>query len=288
MDKSLSESNLPPEEIYDSPLSYVSQRVKKRREDDLDVFREDMINTIKSMLLKQELELKKITPTLMEIKQTNTSIENSVAAITEQNEELKRKIEQMEIQAKKDKEYITILEDKVEDLQRDSRKANIEIKNVPKQAKETKEDLLNMVLCLTKNVNSEMVKSDVRDIYRIKRKKQNNREVITNTPIIVELSSTILKTEVLKKCKTYNTRNKVKLCAKHLGFKNNEDIPIFVSEQLTAKGSRLHFLARDLVKSKGYKYCWTAYGKVYVKKNDESPTHIIRSESQVQSFMQIA
>lgn len=287
MDKSLSESNLA-EDIYDSPLSYVSQRIKRKREDDLDAFREDMINMIKAMLLNQEIELKKITPTLMEIKQTNANIENSVASITEQNEEFKRKIEQMEIQARKDKEYITILEDKIEDLQRSSRKSNIEIKNVPRQTKETKEDLINMVLCLSKNVSSEIEKSDIRDIYRIKGKKQGNRQTTSNTPIIVELSSTILKTEVLKMCKSYNKRNKVKLCAKHLGFKNNEDIPVFVSEQLTAIGSRLHFLARDLSKSKGYKYCWTAYGKVYVKKNDESPTHIIRSESQIQSFMQEA
>lgn len=285
MDKSLSESNLSKqEERSDSPLIYVSQRVKRRREDDLDAFREDMIDMIKSMLLTQEMELKKITPTLMEIKLTNSNIENSVAAITLQNEEFKRKIEQMEIQAKKDKEYITFLEDKVEDLQRGSRKSSIEIKNVPKQMKETKEDLINMVECLTKTVNSEVAKSDIRDIYRIKGKKQG----MTNTPIIVELSSTLLKTEVLKMCKSFNTKHKVKLCAKHLGFKINEETPIFVSEQLTAKGSRLHFLARDLTKSKGYKYCWTAYGKVYVKKHDESPTYMIRNESQIQSLMQEA
>ncbi|XP_075971054.1 uncharacterized protein LOC142985825 [Anticarsia gemmatalis] len=284
MDKSYSESNLAnQDERLESPLSYISQRVnKRRREDDFDAFREEMIATIKSMLLTQETELKKITPTLMEIKLTNANIENTMAAISLQNEEFKRKIEEMELQAKKDKEYISILEEKVEDLQRGSRKSNIEIKNVPKQLKETKEDLIEMVVCLTKTVNNEITKSDIRDIYRVKGKKQG----MTNTPIIVELSSTILKTEVLKMCKSYNTRNVGKLSAKHLGLKNNVDVPIFVSEQLTAKGSRLHFLARDLAKSKGFKYCWTAYGKVYVKKRDESPTYLIRSESQIQSLMQ--
>lgn len=284
MDKSLSESNLASqEERCDSPLS-MTQRAKRRREDELVVFREDMIQMIKSMLLTQEMELKKITPTLNEIKLTNSLIENSVAAITLQNEEFRRKLEQMEIQSKKDKEYITILEDKVEDLQRSSRKSNIEIKNVPKQTKETKEDLINMVKCLTDTVNIAVAKSDIRDIYRVKGKKQG----MSNTPIIVELSSTILKTEVLKMCKLFNNKHKAKLCAKHLGFKSSEESPIFVSEQLTAKGSRLHFLARDLAKSKGYKYCWTAYGKIYVKKHDESPTYVIRSESQIQSLMQEA
>ncbi|KAJ8730196.1 hypothetical protein PYW07_017234 [Mythimna separata] len=278
MDKSLSESNL-----TTPPNDYVALRGgRRRREDELEELKEDMINIIKSMLLVQENELKKITPTLMEIKRTNSNIESSVAYLTAQNEELKKKMEQMECQAKKDKEYITILEEKVEDLQRGSRKSNLEIKNVPKKLQETKEDLINMVLCLTKNINCEIAKRDIKDIYRIKGKRQG----ATNTPIIVEISSSLLKTDILKMCKAHNVKQKVKLCAKHLGFKNNEDTPIFVSEQLTAKGARLHFLARDLVKSKGYKYCWTAYGKIYVRKNDESPTYIIKSEAQIQALMQ--
>lgn len=287
MDKSLSESNLADQYSDKSvtPPNYVSLRTvqsKRRRQDDLEELREDMINTIKSMLLTQEMELKKITPTLMEIKQTNSNIENSVIALTAQNEEFKRKIEQMESQAKKDQEYITILEEKIEDLQRSSRKSSIKIKNVPKQVKEIKEDLIDMVLCLTKNINSEVAKPDIRDIYRIKGKRQNSG----NTPIIVEFSSTILKTDVLKMCKSYNIKHKAKLCAKHLGLRSNEDVPIFVSEQLTAKGARLHFLARDLAKSKRYKYCWTAYGKVYVKKQDDSPTVVITNEYQIQALMQ--
>ena len=283
MDKSLSESNLigkSSDDTHLTPPNFVSQRGKRRREDDFDVLKEDMISMIKSMLLVQENELKKITPTIMEIKQTNANIESSVAYLTAQNEEFKKKIELMEIQGKKDKEYITILEEKVEDLQRCSRKCNIEIKNVPKQPKESKEDLINMVLNLTKNVKCETAKSDIRDIYRVKGKKQGTM----STPIIVEISSTLLKTDIIKSCKAYNIKYKSKLCANHLGLK--VDTPIYVSEQLTAKGARLHFLARDLVKSKGYKYCWTAYGKIYVKKQEESPTYIIKTESQVQALMQ--
>lgn len=287
MDKSLSESNLA-DQCSDNNVTppnhtcFRTVQTKRRRQDDLEEFREDMINTIKSMLLTQEMELKKISPTLLEIKQTNSSIESSVIALTAQNEEFKRKIEQMESQAKKDQEYICLLEEKIEDLQRNGRKSNIEIKNVPRQARETKEDLIDMVLCLTKNINNEIAKPDIRDIYRIKGKRSSSG----NTPIIVEFSSTILKTDVLKMCKAYNTKHKTKLCAKHLGLRRDEDNPIFVSEQLTAKGSRLHFLARDLAKSKQYKYCWTAYGKVYVKKQDESPTLVIKNEYQIQALMQ--
>lgn len=274
MDQSLAANITPP--------NFVSQRSsKRRREDDLEGFKKEIISMIKSMFATQENEIKKIASTLKEIKETNLNIENSMAFLTKQNEEFKKKMEEMEIQAKRDKEYIILLEDKIEDLQRGSRKSSIEIKNVPKYNKETKENLIDMVVSLSKNINCEIKKTDICDIYRIKGKKQGTN----NTPVVVEMSSTILKTDVLRMCKSFNIKHKEKLCAKHLGFKSDGDQPIFVSEQLTAKGARLHFLARDLTKSKGYKYCWTAYGKVYVKQHDDTPAILIKNESQVQALM---
>lgn len=71
--------------------------------------------------------------------------------LTSQNEEFRRKIESLESQAKKDREYISILESKVEDLQRTSRKASVELKNVPKKPQESREDLLNIVTCLSRS-----------------------------------------------------------------------------------------------------------------------------------------
>lgn len=47
-----------------------------------------------------------------------------------------------------------MLEDKIEDLQKRQRKSNLEIKNVPKQWNESKEDFVKMVLCLFKYVGA--------------------------------------------------------------------------------------------------------------------------------------
>ncbi|CAH2092474.1 unnamed protein product [Euphydryas editha] len=133
-------------------------------------------------------ELQKITSVIMDIKESNINIEKSVEFLSEQNAELHRKIEKLQQESKKDKEYIALLEDKVEDLQRGYRKCNLEIKNVAKNnPKETKEDLINMVLCLSNAIDCDIKKTDIRDIYRVQNKKvaKNNG----STPIIYNIIS---------------------------------------------------------------------------------------------------
>lgn len=282
MNKSLSNPNIS-EQMDHTPPNFVFKRNKRGREheydSDLSAFKDEM----KALMSAQHDELQKIYPTLMEIKNSNSNIENSVAFLTKQNEELKNKLQQLEVQARKDQDYITILEDKVEDLQRLNRKASIEIKNAPKITKESKEDLIKMVECLAKAITCDFDKSDISDIYRVKSKRDETK----SGPIIVEMTSVIKKTEFLKMSKAFNIKHKEKICAKHLGFTINEYTPIFISEQLTAKGARLHFLSRDLAKSKSYKYCWTAYGRVYIRKDENSPIIVVKSESQVTNLMQL-
>lgn len=284
--RSVSESNITQEFL--SPV-YVSQRTKRAREPDCEVdfnaFREEVKKMISSMLAAQSSDIKKIFPTLSEIKTSNNNIEKSIAFLSAQHEELKNKIDLMEIQAKKDKDYITILEDKIEDLQRENRKMNVEIKNVPHMPQESKEDLIKMVGHLSETIGCKVEKHDIKDIYRIRAK--NKKVEAKNQPIIVEMSSSIQKADFLKMAKSYNTRHKEKLCAKHLGITVNRDTSIFTCEQLTAKGARLHFLARDLARTKQYKFCWTAYGRVYVRKDENSRIIIIKNEAQVNSLMNL-
>ncbi|XP_013173848.1 PREDICTED: uncharacterized protein LOC106122445 [Papilio xuthus] len=229
----------------------------------------------------QEDELKKIAPTLLEIQQSNRNIESSIAFLSAQNEEYRKKIEKLERQAQEDKKYVTLLEEKIEDIQKSMRKTCFEIKNVPKKDKESKEDLIEMVTNLTKNIGCDVDKNHIKDIYRVRGKKDGAR----NTPIIVETTSTILKNDILKMSKSFNIRHKTKICAQHLGLRNGEDVPVYVTENLTPKSARLYFLARDLVKSKSYKFCWTAYGKVYVRKDENSAIILISNESQIQPLI---
>lgn len=288
LNRSMSDTEVNTAGTHKTPPNYVFQRVKRSRDDmddsltkELNDFKEEIKKMLSSFNEKQEKETQKINLKLLEIQQSNTHIEKSIAFLTAQNSDLQEKINRLEMQSKEDKKYIFTLENKIEDMQTESRKSNLMIKNVPRKNGETKEDLLEMTTCLFANIQSNIKKNDIKDIYRVRGKTAEKQ----NTPIVVEIGSTILKTETLKLAKAFNTKHQNKLSCKHMGLKSQEDTPVFISEHLTAKSSRLHFLARDLTKAGIYKFCWTAYGKVYIKKDENSPTIIIRTEEQVHKLL---
>lgn len=266
-----------------TPPSYVFARNKtKSCENNLSKefaeFKSEMKCMFNDWIIQQENQLTKITPTLLTIQQSNSSIENSITFMSAQFDEMKRKIDSMEIERKKDKEYIIILEDRIEELQRGSRKTCVELKNVPKLPNETKENLVGIMLQLATSTGASLSKGEIKDIYRVQGKPDSNKSIIT------ELSSTIIKNELLRVTKKFNATNKnAKLNASHLGFQNNHS-PVFLVEQLTPKASWLYYLARDLARVKGYKYCWTSYGKVYLRKDDSSPIIQLKNETQITSL----
>lgn len=117
--------------------------------------------------------------------------------------------------------------------------------------------------------------------------KKPRKEGEKRPTIIVELRSAILRSNFLRKVKQFNLVNTTRLQAKHLGLTSEEDSPIFIAEQLTSKGARLFFLARDLKRTQKFKYCWTSMGKVLDRKDDASKIIHIQHEAQVQQLMQV-
>lgn len=270
-----------------TPPSYVFLRNRRPREEEFSPsqfhdFKQEINMLLTSFITEQKKDYAEIAISLKSLQQTSSNIEQNVSLLALQNEEFQKKIENLETQVRKDREYIQILENKIEDLQRTSRKTSIELKNVPRKSSENRGDLINMVTHLSETVNLELGVRDIKDIFRLRAR----NDLEKSPPIIVELGSTILKSDLLKKTKEFNIKNKCKLQAKHLGFKTSEDTPIYISEQLTAKGARLYFLSRDLAKSKKFKYCWTSFGKVFVRKDDVSKIICIQSEAQVHQLLQ--
>lgn len=98
----------------------------------------------------------------------------------------------------------------------------------------------------------------------------------------METISTLIRNDLLKMCKAFNLRSSENLQAKHLGMVTNPNTSIFVSEHLTPRASRLYFLARELKKAGRFKHCWTSYGNVYLRREDNSEVFLITSEKQIE------
>lgn len=91
----------------------------------------------------------------------------------------------------------------------------------------------------------------------------------------------LMKNRVIQNAKLYNKRkgdNKLNTTA--IGIQGNPT-PIYLSESLTPKNRRLYYLAREFAKSHNYTYCWTTYGKVYLRKTEGSPHIYLREECEL-------
>jgi hypothetical protein len=274
--------------LEDEPLSnYITARNNKRRptttipqlQEKTKDETSELHDLLRQFTKEQDKKINTILTSLKDIQETNKMIQTSITFLSEENLELKNKIAQLEIETKRDKEKILLMEAKFEDSQRTERKANIEIRNVPLKGNETKKELLEMVTQLSNTIRVDLSKRDVKDIIKINKNKKGK------ATLVVEFTNTFIKTDMLKAAKDYNAKNKdSKLRALHLGLKSNHDIPIFISENLTLRASRLHFLARDLKISKQYKYCWTSYGRVYLRIDDNSPIIMVTNEEQIQQL----
>jgi hypothetical protein len=288
LNRSSSENNICGLSNEVTPPNYVSQRIKRLREEDLpsefNTFKDEMRELFTKFMNEQKSHLSDIVTELKEIQTTNSNIHCAINLLTSQNEESRKKIEGLELQVKKDREYIDILENRIEDLQRSNRKNCFEMKNVPRKIQESRSDLIGMVTCLAKNISLEMNPWDIKDIFRLQGRKNESQ----TQPIIVDLGSSILKNDLLSKVKNFNVKNKQKLQAKHLGHKTSEDQPVFISEQLTPKAARLFFLAREVFRTRKYKYCWTSFGRVYLRQDDNSRVVHVTSESQIHQLLQTA
>lgn len=282
-DRAASEPDVENLDDVTPPNKFSAGRPKRKRDDavtttELASFKEEIRSMIASMMATQLSEIRKNTEKLTDIQQTNKNIEDSVIFLSEQYEDFRNKINSLENQIAEDKQHIQNLEQKIEDIQRESRKTCIEIKNVPRKPKESKEDLLNMVITLSNTIKCPLQKGDIRDIYRVRSKQEGK----SNTPIIVEMGSTMVKNEILRTCKAHNIKHKGNLSTTHLGIHSVEPSSIFVAEQLTARASRLYFLARELKRRKIFEFCWTNFGRVYLRKSENSQIIHIVNESQLE------
>lgn len=262
-------------------------RLKRRRDDEdiMDEFKK-FKDEIRTMLIewksdndyklsKLQTDITDVKNTLTDVQKTNFEIEKSLEFLSTQYDDMNLKILNLEESNNEHQQQIKDLQNKIEEFQRLSCVSTLEIRNVPVCVTENQSDLFKIVENVTKAVGADVLLSDINDIRRLPGKPHIKK------PIIVKFNTPLLKNKVIKAVKTFNIQNQAeKLNTTHLGISGSPS-PIYVVEHLTPTARRLYFLARELMRSKLFKYCWTMNGKVFLRQNDGAPLLHVTSESQV-------
>lgn len=258
----------------------VSRRPKRKRTETSDPQMTQFMSEMRDMLTKirqeQDNKLEKLVSSIEEIKVQNNDIKQNLEFLTEKYSLLVCEVNELKAENSEKNKYIKSLEDRIEKSERFARASCIEIKNIPVKNSETKTDLLNTVLSMSKILNVTIQPHDIKDIFRINTR---NPEIKT---IIVDLTSVLTKERILVSYKKFNKGNS-KLSTEHLKL-GGPVKPIYISENLTSQMKRLHYLTRVFASSNGYKFCWTTGGKIFIRKKDGAPHRLIKDETELNSL----
>lgn len=257
-------------------------------EDEVEIQNQSQIMAmLTSWKTEQEMILSRIISDVAEVKaeikevhKTNCEIEKTLEFVCKNYDDLKLRVDSLEKRREERDNHIEKLEDKIEELERNSRSTSIEIRGIPVKQNETKSDLLSFVDNLHNKLKLEVEHGFIRNIYRTKGKPNGDR------PIVMDVTTPIKKYNILKAVKEYNfhhTGDKLNTTAIGLAGKK---CPIYLSDFLTPKAKRIYFLARDVAKNNGYRYCWCTNGKIFLRRSEGSSPISITSEAQLEDLKQ--
>lgn len=255
-----------------SSCDNITQRAIKRPRDDSQDLKDLFADMFRSWKLDQDIKHNIMLSTLEEIKSQNADIRCSMEFMSSKFEDMTQRISLLEMERKKDQEYIQSLENKLDTLERNQKLASIEIRGVPQSEGETKTQLVDLVRSAGKSLNVPLNSADIRDVYRTKSKPGANKH------IVVDLNSVVVKNDVINAVKSFNKdKSKSKFSTTSLGLVGTSK-PVYISEYLSPKTKRLYHLARAFAASNKFAYCWTSYGRVYMRQRERGPLIRIDTE----------
>lgn len=271
-----------------SPDKNITLRSTKRRrcecgstdandESKLDIF----INTITSWKEESDAKLACIQDSINELRRqnldilaSNAEIEKSIDFLSSKYDDICTQLTTYQSQTKACDERLNRLEVATEEIERFSRSSSLEIRNLPLKQPLSQDKLARICLRIFGEMSVEIKLSDVYDIRCLPTKQDKKT-------ILVTLNSVILKNKILKSYRDLNRLNtNGKLNTSILGPEYPQQT-IYVSENLTARARRLFYLAREFSKAENFKHCWTANGRVLLRKHDNDKLIVLSCESQL-------
>lgn len=232
-------------------------------------------------LLQLRAEVSDLNNKFITIKKDFDELSNTVVFLSglqdEQvviNSESREKLRKLENENSSLMCTVSELNARVGQMEQLSRDCNVEVQCVPESRTENVVEVLNKLL---HSVSCELPASSVLSVHRVAKL---NSDSDRPRSIVAKLATPLLRDSVLAAVTKFNKSKKNKddkLNSLHLGFASKQ--PIYVSEHLTPSNKKLHAAARKFAKEKDYLYVWIRNGRIFIRKNNESPFIVVKSEA---------
>uniref|UniRef100_A0A2H1X1G7 SFRICE_036806 n=1 Tax=Spodoptera frugiperda TaxID=7108 RepID=A0A2H1X1G7_SPOFR len=258
---------------------------------DIDRF-EDLKNMLQSWKEDQDVVLKKIVAEVSELKQQNLNIQKSYSEIEHSiqlfnlgYEEMKSRLECLEL-AHKDNtkrlndlsnsvnaQAVSKLEAKIEAMEQQARSCNLEICNLPEKRNENLFAIVDSIGCA---INVPVSHNDIMSIHRVPHAQQHDRKPKN---IIIKFRTRIIRDNILS---AY--RQKKGLTSDQLGI-SGASLNIYFNEHLTLHNKALFREAKKIANEIGFKYVWVRNGTVLVRERDGLSSIAIRSKEDLKRIV---
>lgn len=236
---------------------------------------------LQSIIQDQEQKFSKLTEEIadlkrqnIEIQRTSTEIQSWMEFSNKMYEEVRNKIDTLEKQRKEDREYIYTLEQKIKDLEITSRNSILELRNIPAKEKESSTDLITTLSTIGSTIGVPISQCDIRDTYRIPSKPGTPKTIVVDFASVQKKDSFLLATKSFNKTKPHDGKLNTKILS--IG---GEQLPIYIAEYLPPTMKKLFYLARQFATQKGFQFCWTVNGKIFLRKETGGELFRIFSEN---------
>lgn len=275
---SVSDPNLPDLQVQEhdsisatssqtSSLSNITNRNSKRKRDEIS--KSEILDLFGKLRDDQDAKFSTILSSINEVK-------SSLNFMSQKFDEVLQRIDVLEEDKKDYNKKIEYLESKIDALERQTRYTSIELRNIPQDIKEAKEDLKSVVVKTAQVLKINLNSTEIKDIYRIG--KSNNKT------IIADFTTVFKKEEFIRSYKQFNKNHQSdKLNTRNINIAGQSQ-PIYISENLTQKNRRLFFLAREFAKNYEYAFCWLSFGKICLRKSEGSPVIRISYETDLEKL----
>lgn len=279
-----SDSALHIEKRCDTDFYFNHAKKPKRSMEDLEDTTDPTLSLIMSLFAdfkkQQDEKFDNINQTLNTIMSQNQDIRDTVEKLSTRQDELLTKVTSLESENSMMKQRISVLENRLEEQEKNACSTSLEVRNLPKQETENKSTLINIMQTLgtTLGLQTPLKTSEIKNIFRTK----------NNNVIVADFTTALRRDEYISKFKSYNKHQRESklpvLDSSSVGASDKDTPrPIYVAESLTKKGRRLYFLAREQVRNKSLYASWTSFGRIFVKESEGSTPTLIVSERDLQN-----